>query len=91
MWPDWHLPPDTVPLTAGQAQALQDEARARQGWLTWFVGPAAGAGGVVMARAHTADFQGGALLPGGLVATTLDELRQMMPVGVSRQVRTIWD
>ena len=91
MWPDWHLPPDTVPLTAGQAQARQDEARARKGNLTWFVGPAADAGGVIMARAHTADFQGGALLPGGLVAVTLDELLQMMPAGLIRQERSVWD
>ncbi|MGI4797644.1 MAG: hypothetical protein ACRYG8_27085 [Janthinobacterium lividum] len=56
MSPDWHLPPDTVPLTPRQAQARKDEARAPQGWLTWFVGPAAGAGGIVMARAHTAGF-----------------------------------
>lgn len=44
-----------------------------------------------MARAHTADFQGGVLLPGGLVATTLDELRQMMPAGLVREDRSIWD
>ncbi|MGI4951577.1 MAG: hypothetical protein ACRYGM_07205 [Janthinobacterium lividum] len=91
MWPDWHLPPDTMPLTAGQAQARQDEARARQGWLTWFVGPATDANGAVMARAHTADFQGGVLLPSGLIATTLDELRQMMPVGLVREDRSAWD
>ena len=91
MWHDWPLPPDTVPLTAAEAQARQDEARAEGVWLTWFVGPATGAGGAVMARAHTADFKGGVLLPGGLVAATLDDLRQMMPAGLVLEDRSAWD
>ena len=89
MWSDWHLPSDAASMTAREAQARQDEVRARKEWLTWFVGPAAG--GAVMARAHTADFQGGVFLPGGLVAPTLDELRQMMPGGLVREDRSAWD
>ncbi len=91
MWADWSLPAGSVPLTTAGAQARQDEARARKEWLTWFVGPATGAGGAVMARAHTADFQGGVLLPSGLVAATLDELRRMMPTGLVRENPQAWD
>jgi len=91
MWADWPLPPGGVLLTTAGAQARQDEARARKEWLTWFVGPATDADGAVMARAHTADFQGGVLLPGGLVAATLDELRRMMPAGLVREDRSPWD
>ena len=89
MWADWHLLSDAKPMTAGQAQARQDEARARRADLTWFVGPAGG--GAVMARAHTLDFQGGELLPGALIAPTLAELRRMMPAGLIRQDRQAGD
>ncbi len=91
MWVDWPLSADTVPLTAGEAQARQDEARAQGAWLTWFVGPASTVGDAVMARAHTADFQGGVLLPGSLVASTLAELRQMKPAGLTREDRQAWE
>ncbi len=101
MWSEWPLPTDTVPLTAGEAQARQDEARAQGVWLTWFVGPAPTVDGAVIARAHTTDFQGGVLLRGGLVASTLADLRQMMPAGLTTEdwwagdpteiIETWWD
>lgn len=91
MWSDWPLPADVVPLTASEAQARQDNARARRACLAWFVGPATNEEGAVMARAHTADFQGGVLLPSGLVAASLDELRQMMPAGLTSEGRQAGD
>lgn len=81
MWASWPLPVGNVPLTAKEVQARQNEALAEGVHLTWFVGFITDADGAFMARAHTADFSGGVLLPGGLVAPTLDELRQMLPAG----------
>lgn len=89
MWADWLLPPGAVSMTAREAQARQDGVRARREYLTWFVAPAVG--GAVMARAHTADFQGGVLLPGALMAPTLAELRQMMPAGLTTEDRQASD
>lgn len=91
MWADWPLPAGSVSLTAEEAQARQNEALAEGMHLTWFVGFVTDADGAVMARAHTADFKGGVLLPGGLVAATLDELRQMLPVGLTQDNRNAWD
>lgn len=91
MWIDWPLPADAVVLTAEEAQTRQDEARAQGAWLTWFVGSASDTGDAVMARAHTTDLRGGVLLPSGLVAPTLAELRQMMPAGLVREDRSAWD
>ena len=91
MWNEWPLPVDAVPLTAAEAQVRQDEARAEGMWMTWFVGPAAAAGGAVVARAHTVALAGGVLLPSGLVAATLDELRRMMPAGLVRRNRQVSD
>ena len=90
MWSDWPVAPDAAFLTPREAQARQDEARARKEWLTWFIGPVT-AGGTVMARAHTADLRGGMFLAGALVAPTLNELRQMMPAGLAREERSVWD
>lgn len=70
-------------MTAADAQALHDDARARGEWLTWFVIPTdPGCSSRFMARAHTADHTGGVYLPGALVADTLDELRAQMPAGL---------
>ena len=68
-----------------------DAARAQGAWLTWFVGPASAVGDAVTARAHTADFKGGVLLPSGLVAMTLAELRRMMPAGLTPEDRQAGD
>ena len=91
MWSKWPLLPDALPMTTREAQARQGEAQARGAWLTWFVAPVAAGGGTVMARAHTVDLRGGVFLPGGLVAPTLGELQQMMPAGLSRKDRSMWD
>lgn len=57
-------------------------------WLTWFITAADPAHpGKVTARAHTEDHHGGVQLPGVLVADTLDELRAMMPAGLTPQDR----
>ena len=77
MWADWPLPSGAVSMTSGEAQARQDAVRARREHLIWFTGPAGG--GAIMARARTADFRSGVLLPEALTAPTLAELRQMMP------------
>ncbi|MGI4946053.1 MAG: hypothetical protein ACRYHQ_36755 [Janthinobacterium lividum] len=91
MWADWPLPAGSVSLTAEEAQARQNEALAEGMHLTWFVGFVTDADGAVMARAHTADFKGGVLLPGGLVAATLDELRSRLPARLTREDRQTGD
>ena len=91
MWADRPLPAGSASLTAEEAQARQNEALEKSAHLTWFVGFVTDADGAVMARAHTADFKGGMLLPGGLVAATLDELRQMLPVELTQDNRNAWD
>ncbi len=54
----------------------------------WFVfQPAPAHPGKVTARAHTMDHQGGVWLPGAFVADTLEELRAMMPAGLTRRDR----
>jgi hypothetical protein len=71
------------------AQALQDDAVARDTWLVWLVStndlehP-----GKVTARTRTANHQGGTTQPGALVANTLNELRAMLPTGLTRRGRT---
>jgi hypothetical protein len=47
--------------------------------------------GRFVARAHTADHQGGTYLPGALVAESLDDLRQQIPKGLTRRDRTSVD
>ena len=44
--------------------------------------------GKYVARAHQADHQGGTVQPGALVADTLDEMRTMLPAGLTRHDRT---
>jgi hypothetical protein len=74
------------PLTLAAAQALHDEAAARGTPPVWFVSDADPAyPGKVTARAFTKDHHGGAQLHGALVADTLDELRAMMPAGLTVQ------
>ena len=74
-------------LTPAEAQRLQDEARAAGRWIMWFVSYEEGPGKFI-ARAHTAAHDGGKWLPGELVADTLDELRAMLPPGLTRWERT---
>ena len=68
---------------------MQDGARERGVWLMWFVStidpehP-----GKTVAWAIAADPHGGTRLPGLLVADTLDQLRAMLPAGLTRTDRT---
>ena len=76
-------------MTPADAQALHDDAAARGRWLVWtLTDTALEYPGRVTARAHEADHQGGALLPGALVANTLHDLRAMLPVQLTRRDRT---
>jgi len=69
--------------------ALHDDAAARGKWLVWTLTDTdLEYPGRITARAHEADHQGGALLPGALVANTLDELRAMLPAVLTRRDRT---
>lgn len=80
---------DTEPLTPTGAQALQDESAAHGQWLMWVVTDAdAEHPGKVVARAQRANHQGGTRLPSALVADTLDELRVMLPIDLTRRDRT---
>lgn len=79
-------------MTPIDAQALQDDAIARDTWLVWVVtNTDLEHPGRLVARAHTADHHGGVYLPGALVANTLDELRAMLPTGLMRHDRTSMD
>jgi hypothetical protein len=55
-------------------------------WLMWFVSYERS--GNFTARAHTAAPDGGKWLPGEMVADTLNELRAMLPPGLTRWERT---
>ncbi len=73
-------------LTRAVAQAMQDDAKTRGAWLMWFVTEAdAQHLGKVVARAYEASHHGGQCQPGALVADTLDELRAMLPTGLTRR------
>ena len=72
-------------MTPAEAQRLQDEAREHGRWLMWFVSYERP--GKFIARAVIADPYGGKWLPGEMVADTLDELRAMLPPGLTRRER----
>jgi hypothetical protein len=72
-------------MTPAEAQRLQDAARKRGRWITWFV---AASGGKARAWAVVADRHGGMRLPGELVADTLAELRAILPAGLTRDKPT---
>lgn len=79
-------------MTPAEAQAVQDDATGRGTWLAWIVTNAdLEYPGCFVARAHTADHAGGRYLPGALVANTLDELRAMLPGGLTQHGRTSVD
>ena len=68
---------------------MHNEAAARDTWLVCVVTASdAECPGKVIARARTPDHQGGTLLPGALVADTLNELRIMLPIELTRRNRT---
>src|SRR5436309_3067737 len=64
-------------LTRAEAQRLQDAARAHGCALMWFVAERAGK---AIAWAVVPGPFGGKRLPGDLVADTLDDLREMLPI-----------
>ena len=79
-------------MTSAEAQAFQDDATARGTWLAWVITNAdLEHPGRFVARAHTAEHQGGRYLPGALIADTLDELRAMLPTGLKCHERTSLD
>lgn len=79
-------------MTPAEAQALQDDATGRGTWLAWVVSNSdVDYPGRLTARAHTADHHGGVYLPGVLVASTLDDLRAMLPDRLTRHGRTSVD
>lgn len=79
-------------MNPADAQAIQDDATARGTWLAWAVSNAdLEHSGRFTGRAHTADHHGGQYLPGALVADTLDELRAMLPTGLTWHGRTSLD
>jgi hypothetical protein len=74
-------------LTATTARAVHDTAITPGQVPMWFVFSADPAfPGKVTARGYVADHRGGVLL-GVLVAATLDELRAMLPAGLTRRER----
>jgi hypothetical protein len=84
-------------MTAAEAQRLQDAAREHGQWLMWFV---AVTENEARAWAVVADPHGGTRLSGDLVAATLEELRAMLPAGLTRtdrsavmgpEVLEVWD
>ncbi len=76
-------------MTPAYAQIMHADASARDKWLTWILTAADIEHPCkYVARAHRADHQGGTVQPGALVADTLDELRAMLPAGLTRSERT---
>ena len=73
-------------MTPAEAQIMQDEAAAQGAYLMWFVTITdAYHLGKAVAWATKADTHGGAKMPSVLVADTLDELRAMLPAGLTRR------
>ena len=77
----------TAAALAGRNTAVDPSTRPM-----WFVSVADPAHlGKVTARAHTMDGRGRAWLPGVLVADTLEELRAMLPAGLTRRYNVLVD
>ncbi len=77
----------TAAATAGRDTTVDPSSRPM-----WFVSAADPAHlGRFTARAHTMDRRGGVPLPGVLVADTLDELRAMLPAGLTRRDNVLVD
>lgn len=76
-------------MTPADAQAMHDDAVARDRWLTWVLTATdVEHPGKYVARAYEADHHGGTLLSGALVADTLAELRARLPADLTRNDRT---
>ncbi|MGI4793568.1 MAG: hypothetical protein ACRYG8_05675 [Janthinobacterium lividum] len=74
-------------MTAREAQILQTRITAAQGWVMWFI--LSQPSGMFAARAIIADHSGGHQKGDELVADTLEELRKMLPAGLTRWDRTM--
>jgi len=76
-------------LTPADAQAMHDDAAVRGKWLTWALSATdTEHPGKYVVRAYEANHQGGTLLPGVLIADTLDELRAMLPANLTQTDQT---
>jgi hypothetical protein len=76
-------------ITAAEAQALHSAAIARGAWTMWLVTLSKpDTPGKAVAWAIAADNSGGTWSPGLLVADTLEELRSMLPAGLTRHEPT---
>lgn len=71
-------------MTPAEAQQLQDAAQAQGHWIIWLFSAELGR---VVATARRADPSGGKIV-GQLVADTLQELRGMLPAGLTRRDAT---
>lgn len=79
-------------MTPAEAAALHANASANDGYVMWFVTLSNPANpGQAVAWAKKATYSGGERLPGELVADTLDELRTMLPAGLTWHDRTPFD
>lgn len=74
-------------MTAQKAQALQARISATGGWLMWFI--VSRSSGMFAAQAIIADPSGGHQEGDDLVASTIDELRAMLPAGLTRRDRSM--
>src|SRR3954470_475364 len=82
------MPPSSPagPLSPADAQRIQAGARTAGRWLMWFVSSSHREHpGKAVAWAIAADPHGGTRVPGELVADTLEELRRLLPTGVTRR------
>jgi len=74
-------------VTAQEAQVLQARITAVQGWVMWFI--VSQPLGRFAARTIIADPGGGHQEGADLIADTLEELRGMLPAGLTRWDRTM--
>lgn len=74
-------------MTSPEAQALHDRITAAGGWVMWFV--ISSTAGRFIGRGMVVDHRNGHQEGDDLVAYALDELRAMLPVGLTRRDRTV--
>lgn len=79
-------------MTAAEALALHVRASANHGLVMWFVTMSDPAHpGRAVAYAMKGDQSGGRRLPGELVAKTIEQLRAMLPAGLTRHDPSTYD
>ena len=74
-------------MTAQEAQILQTRITAAQGWVMWFI--VSQPSGQFAARAIIADPGGGHQEGADLIAGTIEDLRTMLPPGLTRRDRSM--